>query len=169
MLKYMPNALEDGIILKVENINSKHEKYQTINEILKEINGNKRYFDINLLKDNEKIQPNGYVTVYIRIPQEYNKEKLELYYINEENSSYELIQGEIQEDYYTFTTNHFSTYALVDKTEEVAVGVNEPTQEISAMDTVRDVFTNAILLYVIIVILVIVIIVQRVKISRQQD
>ena len=167
MIKYMPNALEDGVILEVKNVDSENEKYKSINEMLKGITGNKMYFDINLLKNNVKIQPNGYVTVYLLIPEEYNKEKLELYYINEENSTYELVQGEIQEDYYTFTTNHFSTYALVEKTEKLEE--TEPIQEVSAIETVRDVFTNVILLYVIIVILVIIVIVQRVKISKLQD
>jgi len=165
MIKYMPNALGDGITLEVKNIDNENEKYQSIDEILKEITANKTYFEINLLKDNEKIQPNGYVTVCIKIPEEYNKEKVELYCINEENSSYELVQGEIQEDYYTFTTNNLSTYALIERIEETEI---EPIQEVSVMETVKGVFTNVILLYVIIGILLIIVIIQRIKISGLQ-
>lgn len=165
MIKYMPNAFGDGVTLEVKNIDNENERYQSIDEILKEITANKTYLEINLLKDNEKIQPNGYVTVYIKIPEEYNKEKVELYCINEENSSYELVQGEIQEDYYTFTTNNLSTYALIERIEETEP---EPIQEVSVMETVKGVFTNVILLYVIIGILLIIVIVQRIKISGLQ-
>lgn len=167
MIKYMPNALGDGVTLEVKNIDNENERYQSIDEILKEITANKTYLEINLVKDNEKIQPNGYVTVCIKIPEEYNKEKVELYCINEENSSYELVQGEIQEDYYTFTTNNLSTYALIERIEETETEP-EPIQEVSVMETVKGVFTNVILLYVIIGILLIIVIVQRIKISGLQ-
>lgn len=165
MIRYMPNALGDGITLEVKNIDNENERYQSIDEILKEITANKTYFEINLLKDNEKVQPNGYVTVCIPLLEEYNKEKVELYCINEENSTYELIEGEIQEDYYTFTTNNLSTYALIERIEETET---EPIQEVSVMETVKGVFTNVILLYVIIGILLIIVIVQRIKISGLQ-
>lgn len=125
MVKGLPIAFkENDIILDVQKIDENSEKINNLDKIMKKIKGNKKYYDIKLLKDNEIIQPNGYVTVYIPIPEEYNKDKLELYFINEETKKFEKKDGEIQGNYYTFTTNHFSIYSLVEKTEEENQGIS---------------------------------------------
>lgn len=157
LVKGLPIAIEDETVLEVELIQNNNEKYELLENILKNIKGNKTYFDIKLLKNNIAIQPNGYVTVCIPIPEEYNKERIEVYYINEENGSYELEQGEIQGDYYTFTTNHFSTYVLVEKPEPKTFG-----------QIITEIFTNIIVLYTIIGILVVIVIVETVIIIRMK-
>lgn len=125
MVKGIPLAIkETDVNLDVQLINEDSDRMKALDNIMKKIKGNKKYYDIKLLKDNEIIQPNGYVTVYIPIPEEYNKDKLELYFINEETKKYEKKNGEIQGNYYTFTTNHFSVYSLVEKTEEENQGIS---------------------------------------------
>lgn len=198
MIKCIQTAIEDGVVLEVENINSSNEKYEKLDKILEDIKGNKLYFDINLLKDNVKIQPNGYVTVcipiseYIPISEDFKKENIKIYYLDEENEKYELVNGEIQELekeqtettnendkkelYYTFTTNHFSTYALVvleeEKQDTQVIAPVEQNQAVEQNDFIvkaLDFFRDPIVLSVIIGILVIIVIIQRIKISTKKE
>lgn len=120
-IKALPYALADDVILDVNIIGKNNIKYEKLNRILADLKGNKEFFNIKLLQNNIEIEPNGYVTVCIPIPEDYKAENIELYYINEDKETYELIEGEVQEDYFTFTTNHFSTYALVERVEDTEV------------------------------------------------
>lgn len=155
MVKGLPIAIEDGTTLNVKFINQENEQYEQLANIMKQIKGNKIYFDIQLMKDNISVQPNGYVTVFLPIPEGYNKERIEIYYLNSENGTYELLQGEIQGEYYTFTTNHFSNYVLVEKPEPKTLG-----------QIVTEIFTNMTVLYTIIGILVLVVIIETIVIIK---
>lgn len=122
MIKALPVALEDGLQLKVEKILEESDAYKEIEQILNAIKGNKVCYDVQLLKDNVAVQPNGYITVFIPIPDEFDKERLEMYYMNTENKTYNLLQGKVQGDYYSFATNHLSKYVLLE------TPVSEPTE-----------------------------------------
>lgn len=154
VIKALPVAVDDGIVLDVKAT----QDDEIVNKILNDIKGNKRIFDIRLLKDNVAVQPNGYVTVAIPIPEEFNKEHLELYYIDKENEKYELIQGEVQGEYYTFTTDHFSTYVLLER--------EEATQQVVEQETVNQ---NAIFYRIIAVLAVIIIVLIIIIIRNSQD
>lgn len=197
MVKGIEVAIADGVVLKVNDIKKSDENYDKLDEILKNISGNKTYFDISLEKDNEKVQPNGYVTVCIPIPEEYDEDSVKVYYLDEEKEDkekYELMEGEIQviekeeidqknnkeekveEKYYTFTTNHFSIYALVgEEKEEPKAEVMAPIEKEEVVEQndmivkVLDFFREPIVLSVIIGLLVIIIVIQRIKISGQKD
>lgn len=151
IVKGIKIAIEEGTVLDIKEILEDNENYEKLNNISRKIKGKKLYFDIEMLKDEVKIQPNGYVTVFIPIPEDYAKERIQVYYLNEETETYELIQGEIQDNYYTFTINHFSKYALVEKTEPKTL-----------VQILQEVITNVIVLYVIIGTLVIVVIIETI-------
>ena len=87
MIKALPIAIPDEIVLEANIISEDNSSYEKIQNIMNDIDGKKTYFDIKLLKDNVEIQPNGYVTVFIPIPEGYNRERLELYYIDEESGT----------------------------------------------------------------------------------
>lgn len=130
IIKALEIALkEKNIVLDTMIIEKDSEIYKKIDNIIKDINGKKTYYDIKLLESNIVIQPNGYVTVYIPIPDGYNKDSLALYYVDEKNERYEIRAGEVQENYYTFTTNHFSIYALVDSTDSKIVNMKKDSGE----------------------------------------
>ena len=166
ILKALPIAFEynenviDDVQLKVTAIRENVLDYRTIENILKDIPGNKRYFDIKLVKDNSTIQPNGYVTVCIEIPEGYNTEQLGLYYVDQQNSKYEKIDGKIQGNYYTFTTNHFSVYALTDGTMKEA-----ETEETKTF--MQKLIDNKVAICIIIGIVIIILIVIIVAIKRR--
>lgn len=65
----------------------------------------------------------GYVegteaTVSMPIPDGYNKEKFAVYYIPEDGSAIEKMDGRVVDTNYEFTTTHFSTYAGVELLDE---------------------------------------------------
>ena len=81
-------------------------------------------YDIKLKNGKKEVEPTGNVNVSIKIPTEFNKDKLELYYINS-NSECEKLQFELNGDYINFTTKHFSTYAMVDTSTKKIVDENK--------------------------------------------
>lgn len=196
MIKGIEIAIEEGTVLEVNAIKSYDEKYEKLEEILKDITGDKVYFDINLLKDKVKVQPNGYVTVFIPISkyipnlEDFKADTIKVYYLDEENEKYELIKGKIQELekeqtddeddeeelYYSFTTNHFSKYAVVVQKEEqdtqvVAKPVEQGPmlQQSDFIIKALDFFRDPIVLSVIIGLLLIIVIIQRIRMSMQKD
>lgn len=171
MIKALPIALDIQTVLEVNIITEDDEEYDKISTILRKVEGNKKCYSINLLKDGEIIEPNGYVTVCIPIPAEYNKERVDVYSINEEDESYKLVSGKIQEDYYTFTANHLSTYALVEDPEPT-VTTNTSTDKtdekvLEIMHNLVWFFTNLNVLYAIIGILIVIIIIILIVKSRK--
>lgn len=165
MVKALPVAVSEDVRLEVNTIKPRNENYPKISNILTDVEGQKTYFDIKLLKGNETIQPNGYVTVYIPIPKEYDNERIEIYYVDVENGTYKLVEGTIQGEDYTFTTNHFSTYVLVEKTEpqitQVSTEVENSLEKkmAQAVQAIIDFFTNVKCLYFIITALVVIIVI----------
>ncbi|MCI8481577.1 MAG: hypothetical protein HFJ27_00295 [Clostridia bacterium] len=163
MVKALPVAFEDGTVLGVKSIRDGHENYATLNDALKNIEGIKTYYTLNLSKDNTVIQPNGYVTIFLPIPEGYDKERLEVYQISEDGT-YELLKGEIQGSYYTFTTNHPSSYALVEKPEEKIEEKKAWHQEI--MEKAQDMINNVNVLHITIIVLLCIILIETIVIIR---
>lgn len=165
MIKALPVAISDDVRLEVSTIKTRNENYPKISNILNDVEGNKTYFDIRLIKDNQEIQPNGYVTVYIPIPKEYDSERVEIYYVDIENATYKLIEGTIQGEDYTFTTNHFSTYVLVEKPEpqiaQVSTEVDNSIEKnmTQVVQAIIDFFTNVKCLYIVITLLVVIVLI----------
>lgn len=87
-------------------------------------------YDINLLRDGAKIQPNGKVKVSIPIPKGYDKTKLEIYRV-EENGKTIKYDVKVEGNYATFETDHFSIYVLAEKKAETTTTTTptKPTQE----------------------------------------
>ncbi len=165
MIKALPAAISDEVRLEVNTIKMRNENYPKINSILSDVEGKKTYFDIKLIKDNEEVQPNGYVTVYIPIPKEYDNERIEIYYVDEENETFEPIEGTIQGEDYTFTTNHFSTYVLVEKPEPQVVEVSSDVENsveknvTQVVQAITNFFTNVKCLYILITVLVVIVLI----------
>lgn len=93
---------------------------KTLDIVDKALNGKEnkyKVYDINLLKDGAKIQPNGKVKISIPIPSDYDKENIEIYRVDEngEKTKYNVT---IEGDYAVIETDHFSTYVLAEKKVE---------------------------------------------------
>lgn len=106
----------------------KEEKVlNTVKESLKDIATKYMVYDINLLSNGVKIQPNGKVKISIPVPTEYNKANLVIYRVadNGDKTEYAVtVNGDIA----TFETDHFSTYVLAEKEIKQNTGNTETTQ-----------------------------------------
>lgn len=102
-------VVPEGTELKVE----KKDK-ETVSEIFEDSGSEKAVaFDIHLEKEEEKIQPNGKVTVKIPLPEGYDPEKSKICYVDSDgNITY--IKSSVTELYIIFETDHFSVYAIVE-------------------------------------------------------
>lgn len=69
-------------------------------------------FDIDLMKDNMKVEPSGEVEVSVHIDTAMSKKKLAVIYIDK-NGNIQIMPSSVEGDKITFKTTHFSTYAIV--------------------------------------------------------
>ncbi len=76
-------------------------------------------FDISFAdENNNKVQPNGYVTVKLPLPEGYNGETTVVYYISSDGVK-EKLESRYESVYIVFETNHFSEYVLVDESSKI--------------------------------------------------
>lgn len=120
-LEYSDDIIPSDVEIEVNEI-EKNANYDKIKRELKEIS-KFELFDINLLKDGEKIQPNGKVKIRIPIPEEFDKERLVVYRIEgtkkiEYNVTVVSIKGK---DFVQFETDHFSNYVLAEKMKQNSI------------------------------------------------
>lgn len=125
-------VLPINVILQCTEINQQ----DTINEV-KETLGNTitkvKIYDINLLENNVKVQPNGKVKISIPIPSDYNKDRLTVYRIQEDGTKTEYTV-KVEENYITFETDHFSIYVLAEKQATTNKGEKDDTPKTGTTD-----------------------------------
>lgn len=125
-------VLPNGTTLEAENI-KEGTFYNTVTKILSNVKGF-RLYDINLLSNGTKIQPNGKVKVSIPIPSDFDKTKLSVYRVSENGDKTEY-KVTVEGDYATFETDHFSMYVLAEKTEETPTTTPSNTDDRKKDDT----------------------------------
>lgn len=76
---------------------------------------NFKVYDISLEINNQKIQPKGYITVKIPLPEYFTPETTAVYYIGDNNMV--KLESKIENGFVIFETDHFSLYAIVDEFE----------------------------------------------------
>lgn len=85
-------------------------------------------YDVNLIRDYEKIQPDG--TITITIPSEYSD--CDVFWVKDDGSKVNM-NAEYINGSYVFTTSHFSVYAIV-KPNALSVGDVNGDGEVNAKD-----------------------------------
>lgn len=125
-------VLPNGTTLEAENI-KEGTFYNTVTKILSNVKGF-RLYDINLLSNGTKIQPNGKVKVSIPIPSDFDKTKLSVYRVSENGDKTEY-KVTVEGDYATFETDHFSMYVLAEKTAETPTTPPSNTDDRKKDDT----------------------------------
>lgn len=130
-------TVPSNTILEVAPI-SEGTIYNAVKKVLTEVK-NFKIFDINLLSNGVKIQPNGKVKIAIPIQKDMNKSNLVVYRVadNGEKTEYKVnVDGEFA----TFETNHFSTYVLAEKTTPTTTTTNkkekDPTPKTGTVDII---------------------------------
>ncbi len=79
---------------------------------------NYKAYDISLMADGENVQPEGFVTVKLPLPEEYNPDTTVVYYVAD-NGEKTLIESKVENGYVIFETDHFSEYVLVDESSKI--------------------------------------------------
>ncbi|MDY6016118.1 MAG: leucine-rich repeat protein [Oscillospiraceae bacterium] len=74
-----------------------------------------QYYDINLIRDSVKVQPDGTVSVKIRIPDDVTPEKCRVYHVTDDPVD-PLVRfaSTLDGNYIVFETDHFSEFAVIE-------------------------------------------------------
>lgn len=121
------NNIPENTTIEVSKLTNGNT-FALVEETLEEVANKFTVYEINLLKDNTKVQPNGKVKVSIPIPNGYDTNNLAIYRIEENGTKtkydvkVETIDGK---KYATFETDHFSTYVLAELKQQ---DTTTPTQ-----------------------------------------
>ena len=125
-----------------ETIKVKDET-KTIGNIIKDIKIRKIY-NITMLKNGEPIQPKGSVQVRIPIPRDFNRNKVCVYHIVNNDTmeckelDFDLGGNDIEGYYVVFTTDHFSYFAIGEEVGKVnSVSVSDITLNYKALTTIK--------------------------------
>ena len=74
-----------------------------------------QYYDINLIREGEKVQPDGTVLVKIRIPDGVKPEKCRVYHVTEDPvDPLVRFSSTLDGNYIVFETDHFSEFAVIE-------------------------------------------------------
>ena len=79
---------------------------------------NYKSYDISIVADGEKVQPDGYVTVKLPLPENFNAGTTVVYYVDN-NGNKTKLESKVENGYVVFETNHFSEYVLVDESSKI--------------------------------------------------
>lgn len=93
-------------------------------------------YDIYFEKDEQRVQPNGAVTVYIPVPSDMDGEKCKVFHIDESGNATDM-NAVYENGYMVFTTEHFSYYALVEEQVGFVYGDANGDAVIDGRDVVR--------------------------------
>ena len=77
-------------------------------------NTNSKIFDISTVKDGEKVQPNGKVTVRIPVPADFTGTTVFVCFVDSSNGTVENIPAVVKNGYIEFEATHFSYYAIIE-------------------------------------------------------
>lgn len=116
-VKVKSDELNENDILVIDKI-KEGESYNKVKDILGDDYSNLQVYDISMENNQEKVQPNGAIIVYIPIKDGMDLSNLVVFYISDDGTKTEFTVTVKEEDgkkYATFETNHFSKYVLAEK------------------------------------------------------
>lgn len=94
-------------------------------------------YDINLINNNAKIQPNGKVTVSIPVPEGYDTSKIVVYRVAEDGTKTKY-DTTIKDGYIIFETDHFSNYVVAEENKTTTEDTTKPVEDTKTEDTKKD-------------------------------
>lgn len=106
-------------------------------DALKNISNKYVTYDISLLENGTKVQPNGKIKVSIPIPSGYDTSKLVVYRVTESGEKIEY-KPTISGNYAVFETDHFSTYVLAETGTVKAPSQDKPNTSASDSNKLDD-------------------------------
>ncbi len=116
-LEASASVVDPLVELVVELVEDAKAK-ETFAQIFKEDTKDYIVFDISLLLNGQKIQPNGMVKIRMDIPKGYDVDRIQLFYINDRGER-QVIKHTIENNQIVFETDHFSYYAIAQMKEDM--------------------------------------------------
>lgn len=129
--------------IKVTDIASDEESYTNVSEKVSDIIDTHvsamTVYDINLLKNNEKVQPNGKVKISVDLTEELLNADGDGYDVlrTEDDNTLTKLSSEVKDSTITFETEHFSIYTIV-KTDSTYVAEEPATEAVAEEVTVNE-------------------------------
>lgn len=129
--------------IKVTDIASDEESYTNVSEKVSDIIDTHvsamTVYDIDLLKNNEKVQPNGKVKISVALTEELLNADGDGYDVlrTEDDNTLTKLSSEVKDSTITFETEHFSIYTIV-KTDSTYVAEEPATEAVAEEVTVNE-------------------------------
>lgn len=108
------NVVPNNVVLEVKKIEENESIYIGIKNLLSDDIDKIAVYDINLLSNGVKIQPNGNVKIYIPIPEGFDSSKLVVYRVGNDGSK-TFYNSYVENDMIVIETDHFSNYVVGEK------------------------------------------------------
>ena len=116
-----------GTTLVAEKVTS-GDNYNTVVKAVEEDLSKFVLYDISLINNNVKVQPNGKVNVSIPIPSGYDASKIVVYRVAEDGTKTKL-DITVKDGYITFETDHFSNYVVGEEKTKIAEETSTETTD----------------------------------------
>lgn len=118
-----------NVKLSVNLVSESDKKFDEFKNKIKDLNKMTMY-DVTLTENNNKVQPNGEVILEFDIPNGYDKSKLAVYRVEDDETltslEAEIVNGKIQAK-----TNHFSYYIVTELNNETNITENGTVAQLS--------------------------------------
>ena len=112
------DVVPEGTTLVAEKVTS-GDNYNVVVKAVEEELSKFVLYDISLVKNSVKVQPNGNVKVSIPLPDGYDASKIVVYRVADDATKTKL-DVTVKDGYITFETDHFSNYVVGEEKTETA-------------------------------------------------
>lgn len=117
-IKAANGVLDDGAYLSIAKTVSGSD-YEAAKEVTKDFASHIAVFNIDLLKDGAKIQPNGNIEFTVDVPNNFNNDLIAVYRLSSDGTSYVKLTSSVKDGKVTFVTDHFSTYIIAEEKQVI--------------------------------------------------
>lgn len=117
-IKAANGVLDDGAYLSIAKTVSGSD-YEAAKEVTKDSASHIAVFNIDLLKDGAKIQPNGNIEFTVDVPNNFNNDLIAVYRLSSDGKSYVKLTSSVKDGKVTFVTDHFSTYIIAEEKQVI--------------------------------------------------
>lgn len=117
-IKAANGVLDDGAYLSIAKTVSGSD-YEAAKEVTKDAASHIAVFNIDLLKDGAKIQPNGNIEFTVDVPNNFNNDLIAVYRLSSDGTSYVKLTSSVKDGKVTFVTDHFSTYIIAEEKQVI--------------------------------------------------
>ena len=117
-IKAANGVIDDGAYLSIAKTVSGSD-YEAAKEVTKDAASHIAVFNIDLLKDGAKIQPNGNIEFTVDVPNNFNNDLIAVYRLSSDGTSYVKLTSSVKDGKVTFVTDHFSTYIIAEEKQVI--------------------------------------------------